>query len=155
MFWLYTNAKKHKFLQIFPYYEKYSDNSHNLIYNFSVDINDNKLENIINKITPNNYTFDVAFKDNYIQYINNNKTNTFLTNDDFIKDDDKNNTINLPYFIWNYEQVENSLLPYLHYSNYDRYYKNISFDIYKINENKLFIIEKTNDKVIKYILQNI
>jgi hypothetical protein len=154
MFWLYKTDKIFNFSQIFPYYKKYSDNSDNSLYNFCVDIKDINLDNIINKIIPTIYTCDVAIKDNYIQYINN-KTITFLTKDDFVKDDDKNNALNLPYFIWKYEQVENSLLPCFASSNYDRYYKNVSFKIYKINDNKLFIIEEINDKIIKYILQNI
>ena len=102
-------------------------------------------------------TYDIAIKDNYIQYIdiNSNKIITWLIEYEFIKENDKDNNYHLPYFKWKYNLVDNNKLPLLTFNNYDFYYKNVIFTIYKFNENKLFILEQLNNNIKKYILKKL
>ena len=159
MFWLYDNTNILNFLQIFPHYTKFKDSGAgciNLVYDFTIDpvlttgeIKEHNLELI--KVQQINYT--IKIKDSYIQYSNDNSIITFQIENEFIKETDELNTLKLPFFKWKYTKVDNHKLPNISSKNYDFYYPSVSFLIYKINENKLFIIETKDDISKKYILE--
>jgi hypothetical protein len=159
MFWLYDNTNKFNFLQIFHHYTKFKDSGAgclNFVYDFTTEqvltqkeIKEYNLESIeTQKI---NYT--IKIKDSYIQYENDTSIITFQIENEFIKETDELNTLKLPFFKWKYTKVDNHKLPNISSKNYDFYYPSVSFLIYKINENKLFIIETKNDISKKYILE--
>ncbi len=159
MFWLYDNSNILNFLQIFFSYTKFKDSGAgciNLLYDFTTgsilthkEIEEYNLELIeVQKI---NYT--VKIKDSHIQYSNDTSIFTFQIENEFIKETDELNTLKLPFFKWKYTKVDNHKLPNISSKNYDFYYRDVSFLIYKINENKLFIIETINDISKKYILE--
>ena len=159
MFWLYDTTNKFNFLQIFSHYTKFKDSGAgclNLVYDFTIEpkithreIKEYNLESIeTQKI---NYT--IKIKDSYIQYENDTSIITFQIENEFIKETDELNTLKLPFFKWKYTKVDNNKLPNISSKDYDFYYPSVSFLIYKINENKLFIIETKNDISKKYILE--
>jgi hypothetical protein len=148
------------FLQIFPHYKKFKDSGAgciNLLYDFTNGLGngDSSILDEIESIKPikNNYT--IKLKDGYIQYVNDNHTLTFKIENEFVKETDELNTLGLPYFKWKYTLVDNCRLPNISRKDYDFYYQNVDFSIYKINENKLFIIEVINNVSKKYILEKI
>lgn len=153
MFWLFDKTDKYTFIQIFPYYKKYKDTEAgciNILYNFTSDTTEVP-ENI--NVNPIKLIFNIFIKDNYIQYKKDTETITFSMEQEFIKETDELNNINLPYFIWNYSVVDNKKLPYMSSKNYDFYHSEVIFTIYKINDDKLFVIEQINDDIKKYILE--
>lgn len=162
MFWLFddNNTQTYNFIQIFHNYEKTKindDNIHNILYNFeSTNIIDkNELDTLKSKIKPIQYIFDVIIKNNYIQYYNNVHVFTFEFEQEFVKDSDEDNNLKLPYFNWIYNVVDNKKLPLLSSNNYDFYYPNSIFDIYKINDDELFIINTINNLSKKFFLKKL
>ena len=154
MFWLFDKQTKYTFIQLFPYYNKYKDSEAgcvNWLYNFSNDTNDDIPE--LQKIIPTEISYTICVKDNYIQYITSKETITFQTEHEFIKENDELNNLKLPYFKWKYTEVINNKMPNISIKNYDFYYSKVNFKIYKINNNKLFIIEHNNEDTKKYILE--
>lgn len=153
MFWLFDQNNNYTFTQIFPYYKKYKDSDAgciNWLYDFTSD--KEIPENITSE--PIIITYTIVVKDNYIQYNNNNKIITFNTEYEFIKETDELNNLNLPYFIWKYNMIDNNKIPFMSHKNYDFNYKKVNFTIYKINQKKLFVIEQINDNIKKYILES-
>jgi hypothetical protein len=55
-------------------------------------------------------------------------------------------------FLFKYKNTENNRLPNLNKNNYDFYYENISFNIYDISDNTLFVEQKFNDKTKIYFI---
>ena len=160
MFWLFDdNYTKMNFLQIFTCYTKYKDSGAgciNLLYNFTSDPTINDIENDefnLKMITPVIVNYIVKVKDSYIQYLNDTSTLTFQFENEFIKETDELNILKLPHFKWKYIYADNHKLPNISTHNYDFYYKNVCFTIYKINDNKLFIIETIGNVSKKYILE--
>jgi hypothetical protein len=163
MFWLFNKSDKYVFYQIFPYFKKYKDSEAgtvNLFYDLSVDNKDN-INDII-KSEPTIINYSIYIKDNYIQYVNNTcekqndiDTLTFITENEFIKETDELNNLKIPYFIWKYTLTENNKMPSMSIKNYDLCYQKAIFKIYKINENKLFVIEQINNITKKYILEKV
>lgn len=164
MFWLFDNSNKYNFLQIFPYYEKFKDSGAgciNLLYNFTTDNTTHITNNIdyplpdLNLLESLKISYTIKIKDSYIQYSNDSSTITFKIENEFVKETDELNIIKIPYFKWKYVRTDNHKLPNVTAKNYDFYYQNVSFTLYKINENKLFVIEKINNITKKYILEKI
>ena len=159
MFWLFDNSNRLNFLQIFPYYLKYKDSGAgciNLLYDFtagSTSIHAENKEYNLELIEPIKVNYTIKIKDSYIQYSNNTSSFTFQFENEFIKETDELNTLKFPFFKWKYTQIDNNKLPNILPKYYDFYYQNVSFTIYKINENKLFIIELINNIAKKYILE--
>jgi len=160
MFWLFDdNYTKINFLQIFPNYKKYKDSGAgciNLLYDFTSDsiITDAEIKEFnLNKIKPVITNYTVKVKDSYIQYSNDALILTFQVENEFVKETDELNVSKIPYFKWKYTKSDNHKLPNISTKNYDFYYKNVNFVIYKINNDKLFIIETINDISKKYILE--
>lgn len=160
MFWLFeNNFTKINFIQIFSNYTKYKDcgaGCINLFYNFSSDSVINDVENKefnLNTIKPTTINYTVKIKDSFIQYSNDTSILTFQIENEFIKETDESNIFKNPYFKWKYTKSDNHKLPNISTKNYDFYYKNVNFVIYKINNNKLFIIETIDDICKKYILE--
>jgi len=152
MFWLFNKSDKYNFLQIFPYYKKYKDADAgciNLLYDFTA--NKEIPENI--NVEPITMTFSINIKDNYIQYKKDDTITTFIVEHEFIKETDELNNLKIPYFIWNYTITDNKKMPFMSQKNYDYHYNKVIFTIYKINDNKLFVIEQINDNIKKYILE--
>lgn len=159
MFWLYDISNKLNFLQIFSHFNKFKDSGAgciNLLYDFTIEpsiihteIEEYNLE--LAKVHKINYT--IRIKDSYIQYSNDTSIITFQIENEFIKETDELNMLKLPFFKWKYTKVDNHKLPNISSKNYDFYYPDVSFLIYKINENKLFIIESINNISKKYILE--
>ena len=162
MFWLFdttNSSNSFKFLQIFPYYLKYKDSGAgciNLLYDFtssSTSIYTENKEYNLELIEPVKVNYTIKMKDSYIQYSNNTSSFTFQFENEFIKETDELNILKIPFFKWNYMQIDNHKLPNISPKYYDFYYQNVSFTIYKISENKLFIIELINNIAKKYILE--
>jgi len=152
MFWLFSKSDKYNFVQIFPYYKKYKDvdsGSTNLLYDFTT--NKEIPENI--NVEPIIMIFSIYIKDNFIQYRKDDTINTFIVEHEFIKETDDLNNLKLPYFAWNYTITDNKKMPFMSNKNYDYYYNKVIFTIYKINDNKLFVMEQINDNIKKYILE--
>ena len=153
MFWLLDNKSYDvEFYQIFTDYNKYDSNSTCYDFNKSSTLNFDfsKYKNTL-------ITCDIYLKGSIIQYINNKDNNiyTFLFQEEFIKETDSNNlklNLNLPMFLFKYENTENNKLPKLGKNNYDFYYENISFNIYDISENTLLVEQKFNDKSKIYFI---
>jgi hypothetical protein len=157
MFWLFDKKDKFSFIQIFPYYKKYKDSGANCInwlYEFNVD--NGEMPNISN-IETLEISYNITIKDDYIQYIDNNTNNiiTWQIENEFIKENDELNNYKLPFFKWKYVLVDNHKMPFVSIKNYDLYYSNVSFTIYKFNDNKLFVIEKINNNSKTYILEQL
>jgi hypothetical protein len=153
MFWLFENIDKISFIQLFPYYNKYKDstiNTTNWLYDFA--ITNNEMPEI-GDIIPIEISYTISIKDNYIQYINDNKILTFKVESEFIKECDEINTYKIPLFKWKYILVDNHKIPNISIENYDFHYQCISFKIYKFTEKKLFVIEQINNTIKKYILE--
>jgi hypothetical protein len=74
---------------------------------------------------------------------------------EFVKETDELSKFKLPHFMWKYSKEDNHKLPNISTNSYDFFYKKVIFNIYKINDNKLFIIETINDVTKKYIIQKI
>lgn len=162
MFWLFdNNYNKIDFLQIFNNYNKYKDSRAgciNLLYDFTSNSNSNsKIDDIFNEynlieVKPITVTYTIKVKDSYIQYSNEKSVLTFHIEKEFVKETDELNKFKVPYFKWKYSKEDNNKLPYISTHNYDFYYKKVNFDVYKINNNKLYIIETINNITKKYIL---
>lgn len=152
MFWLLDNNRYDiEFYQIFTNFNKYNCNS--VCYDF------NKPSNVNFDFTKYKNTLincDIYIKGSIIQYINNKDNNiyTFIFQEEFIKESDIDNLniLNLPMFLFKYKNTENNKLPILNKNNYDYYYENISFNIYDISDNTLFIEQKFNDKSKIYFI---
>ena len=159
MFWLFDNSRIFNFLQIFPHYSKFKDSGAgciNLLYDFtteSTSANSEIKEHNLELIEPIKVNYIIKIKDSYIQYLHESSIFTFQIDNEFIKETDELNTLKVPFFKWKYTQIDNHKLPNIPSKNYDFYYKNVSFTIYKINENKLFIIELINNITKKYYLE--
>jgi hypothetical protein len=158
MFWLFNNCDNINFVQIFPYYTKYKDSDAgciNLLYDFTIN-NDNFLQEynlkIDNCIT---IIYDIKIKDSYVQYTNNKNIETryWSVKNEFIKETDETNIYLLPIFKWEYVTIDEHLMPNIMIKDYDFYYPESIFKIYKINEKKLFIDEEINNIKRKYILE--
>lgn len=151
MLWLINDKiTNFTFIQLFPSYKKYKDTHSNLLYNFNIDF-DNSLE--IKDIVPLIVSYTIFIKDNFIQFQNNIKTITWEIENEFVKETDELNKHKQPYFKWKYNLVDNHKLPNTLKKNYDSVYQNVLFKIFKINENKLFVIEQNNNKLKKYYLE--
>jgi hypothetical protein len=149
MFWLIDNNRYDiDFYQIFTDFTKYNSNS--VCYDFNkqstVNFDFTKYKNTL-------ITCDIYLKGSLIQYINNKDNNiyTFIFQEEFIKETDVN-ILNLPMFLFKYKNTENNRLPNLNKNNYDFYYENISFNIYDISDNTLFVEQKFNDKTKIYFI---
>ena len=159
MFWLFDNSYKFNFLQIFSHYSKFKDSGAgciNLLYDFTIESTPNHSEikeYNLELIEPIIVNYIIKMKDSYIQYSNDSSIITFQFDNEFFKETDELNTLKVPFFKWKYTQIDNHKLPNITPTNYDFYYKNVSFTIYKINENKLFITELINKITKKYILE--
>lgn len=160
MFWLFDdNFVQTHFLQIFNNYTKYKDSGAgciNLLYDFTSDstIDDLKyIECDLKTIKPITVNYTIKVKDSFIQYSNNLSTMTFQIENEFVKETDELNNLKVPYFKWKYSKADNHKLPNISILNYDFYYKNAVFNLYKINNNKLFVIETINNVTKKYILE--
>lgn len=155
MFWLFSKINKFSFIQLFPYYKKYKDSGADTInWLYEFNINTSEMPDTTN-IEFQDISYDIFIKDNYIQYSENKtrETITWQIEYEFIKETDELNTYNLPLFKWKYNLVENCKMPNISIKNYDYYYSNVIFKIYKFNENKLFVVEQINDNIKKYILE--
>lgn len=155
MFWLFENITSFSFIQFYKSFSKYKDSSSgsiNLLYDFTQTIHDIPE---IKFIKPLNITYVVHIKDNYIQFISDNNTITWKFEKEFIKETDELNTLKIPYFKWKYTLVENSKVPNTSQKYYDLNYPKISFKIYKINNNKLFISQNNNDNFQSFFLEKI
>jgi hypothetical protein len=165
MFWLFDeNFIKLNFLQIFNNYKKYKDSGAgciNLLYDFtsSSDSGSDSLIDIENKeynlsmIEPITVNYTIKIKDGYIQYSNDTSTLTFAIEHEFVKEIDELNNLKVPYFKWKYTKTNNQKLPNISINNYDFYYRNVVFNVYKINDEKLFIVELSDSVTKKYILE--
>jgi len=163
MFWLFNNeSNEYIFYQVFPFYKKYKDNTNpeclNYLYNFTNDTkdkNDNNYNQFNLKLYPNmTINYDIQIKDQYISYYDKNSLEqiTFCKHDEFIKETDANNKLKLPMFLYKYIKTDNNKVPNILHKYLDFYYPNIVFDIYKLDENNLLIIETLNSNTKKYIL---
>jgi hypothetical protein len=160
MFWLFDkDYTKINFSQIFHNYRKFKDSGANSI-NFLYDFNsESELSNEeINKynlktMEPTIVAYNIKVKDSFIQYYNDTTCITFHTQNDFVKENDEKNVFGLPCLKWKYVKTENCKLPNISLRNYDFYYQDVKFVIYKINQDKLFIIEIKKDSTKKYILE--
>jgi len=153
MFWLFeNNCTKLNFIQIFDNFKKYEDNQTNCV-NFVYDFTEKEINIDIPTEKPISICYTIKIKDNYIQYINKNTIITFKIESKFITENNENNFLKVPYFQWKYIKVNNEKLPNISIDNYDFYYPNINFQIWKINNNKLFILEINNNITKKYILE--
>lgn len=166
MFWLLNDNQvdiiEFDFGQIFPYYTKYMDcsasKSTNLLYKFnniSINAETNKTLQIENELEKyKNYVLDleIKMKGNYISYLNKstNQLYTFSKLEDFI--DESNNELKLPLFTYVYNKISDNKIPNILSKYYDFYYPHINFNIYKINDDTLFVIEKSNNNIKKYII---
>ena len=162
MFWLFGNNEKDiNFLQIFNNYNKFKDSGAgcvNLLYDFTSDSNiviEDITEYDLKTIKPISIVYTVKIKDSYIQYSNNTSVFTFYFENEFVKETDELNNYKVPYFKWKYCKEDNHKLPNILTHNYDFYYNKVIFNVYKISDNKLFIIEKINNTTKKYFLEKI
>ncbi len=152
MFWLLHNKRYDiEFYQIFTNFSKYNSNSICYDFNKSSTINFD-----LKKYKNTLINCDIYIKGSIIQYINNKDNNiyTFIFQEEFIKETDvkKLNILNLPMFLFKYKITENNKLPNLNKNNYDYYYENISFNIYDITDNTLFIEQKFNNNSKSYFI---
>lgn len=152
MFWIYDenilNNKNIIFYQILN--NNTFEINDNYIYQFNlIDINLTNYEH--KKI---NYQIKIigdfiSFKD-----INLNKYIFFNKNETFIKPEE--NKLSKPIFYWSYKLISKHEMPDLLSNLYDYFYENLEFDVYKINNDLLFIkeINKINNCCKNYWIAN-
>jgi hypothetical protein len=168
MFWLFDNniSNEYKFYQVFPFYKKYKDNASpsctNYLYDFTSVVASNNIANQITtfdltKFQHVNINYQIKIKGRYISYFNSekNKLITFSKNDEFIKESDEQNHIQIPTFSYKYILCDNAKIPNIIIKDYDFYYSNINFDLYLLNKNTIYVIEKCGDIIKKYIFAKI
>jgi hypothetical protein len=162
MFWLFENNNKINFLQIFIEYKKFEDNEAsciNYVYNFDkkyIETEELKYNDYdFTKIKPIIKDYIIKMKDGYIQYIDKTKLETFNIENEFINETNEINEYKLPYFKWKYTKTDKYKMPNLIEENYDFYYKKLKFKIYKLSNDKLFIVEINDNICKKYVLQKI
>jgi hypothetical protein len=107
----------------------------------------------LTEIKPMTITYTIKMKDSFIQYSNDVSTLTFQMENEFVKETDELNTIGFPYLKWKYSKADNHKLPNIPVLNYDFYYRKVTFDIYKITNDKLFIVETIGEFKKKYFLE--
>lgn len=137
MFWLYDDKNEYTFYQIYPYYKKINN-----VYKFD--------KNIVPYNKLNTYIYDVKIKDNIISF-SDTKILTFKKIEEFI--DEKNNKLNLPMFKFNYTKIDNACMPNTNDSFYD-FNEKITFGVYTINKNTLYVVETIDENVKNYVLCN-
>ncbi|AYV80149.1 MAG: hypothetical protein Gaeavirus12_7 [Gaeavirus sp.] len=158
MFWLFQqNLSEYNYHQIFPFYTKFKDGLDtgciNTFYDLYANIDNpnidyNKYDTTI--LEHKNVKYTVCVKGHHTSYYDHNTTETitFKTEQTFIKENSDYNIHKLPMFICKNKRTDNNKLPKLLPKNYDFYYENLEFNIYKIDDNTLLVIEN----IKKYVL---
>lgn len=149
MLWLFNEKllnNNFKFYQIINNSPVFNESS-NIIYKL-----DNHIDVDLSKIIPTKFNFQIKIMSNIINYLNldNNMIFTFTKNENFI-----NNSSNVA-IEFNYKLINNHKLPSLSNHSYDFYYDHIEFNIFKINDNLLFVkqINKSNNSYSNYWISN-
>jgi len=149
MLWLFNENllnNNFKFYQIFNNSPVFNE-SDNIIYKLDDNINTD-----LSKINPTKFNFQIKIMSNIINYLNldNNMIFTFTKNENFI-----NNSSNAA-IEFNYKLINNNKLPSLSTHSYDFYYDHVEFNIFKINDNLLFVkqINKSNNSYSNYWISN-
>ena len=154
MFWVFDNiiSNNYNFLQIFDNNLIVIDD--NEIFDLTQD--PAKIINLdfIKNIKPIIINYKIKVMGEYISYTNllTNITLTFCKQEKFIEPN--NNNFNKLIFDFNYNLVDNHCLPELLTKLYDNYIDNLQFEIYKLNDERLFIKEKNmaNDSLRNYFI---
>jgi hypothetical protein len=152
MLWLYNKDNIiFEFFQVFINSNIVYSANNNIIY--SLESTQSQVENNIkitnlDKITYDNYSFNIRIMDQLISYTNDiNEQIVFTSKMNFIEP--SNNKKNLSIFNFTYKKVSNNRMPNLIQTSYN-FSSRLEFKIYKISDKVQFIIETNpNTKIIK------
>ncbi len=154
MYWLFDEKLQeiYSFYQIF--FPEIIKADGNTIYNLESDSGDNikfSDKNVLNiiktkSIKPIKINYQIKIMGNLISYTNidSGKNITFIKKDRFYEHNDTSKVKRL-IFNFEYKLTDNHRLPELTSKSYDYFYENISFGVYRIDDNSIYV-EETNNK---------
>ncbi len=143
MFWLFDNKleENYTFAQIFA--SELMELDGNTVYNLTSELDTKKITGIV----PTTYSFTVRVSGQLISWTNleTGKTITFSKKDNVIYP--KENPNKYLIFNYNYKIVDSHRLPMLKTNLYDYYCENIGLEVYKINNQTLFVHETNKSSI--------